>query len=146
MLEVKSIELVEANEIVRSWHRHHEPVHRDKFRCAATQDGNIVGVVQIGRPVSRCLDDGQTCEVVRLATDGTKNACSFLYARAANAARELGFKRIITYILADEPGTTLLAAGWTLDGIIKGKSWSCPSRPRQTTAPACDKKRFVKLL
>lgn len=146
MLQAVAVELKQANEFVKSLHRHHDPVHRDKFRCGAVKDGQLVGVVQIARPVSRILDDGQTVEVVRLATDGTPNACSFLYARAANAARELGFKRIITYILDSEPGTTLKAAGWHLDGETKGREWTCPSRPRQTTAPTCDKQRWSKKL
>lgn len=28
----------------------------------------------------------------------------------------------------------------------KGHSWNCKSRPRNTTAPECDKIRYVKIL
>lgn len=74
------LELKDANLFVASLHRHHPPVHRDKFRIGcADKNGNLLGVVQIGRPVARALDDGETVEVVRLCTDGTKNVCSFLY-------------------------------------------------------------------
>ena len=75
-------------------------------------DGRLAGVAIVGRPVSRYLDDGKTLEVNRLCTDGTKNACSFLYAAAARAARAMGYQRIITYTLDTEGGASLRAAGW----------------------------------
>ena len=58
-------------------------------------------------PVSRYLDDGHTLEVNRLCTDGTKNACSFLYAAAWRAARAMGYRKIVTYILDTESGASL---------------------------------------
>lgn len=126
------LELKEANEFVASIHRHHAPVYRDKFRIGCTDDsGKLVGVAQCARPVSRNLDDGKTLEVVRLCTDGTENACSFLYSRCARIARELGYKRIITYILMSENGASLKASGWKLDAEnVGGGSWDKPSRHR----------------
>lgn len=142
------IDLKEANAYVATLHRHHDPVHRDKFRLACTDhSGKLHGVIQVGRPVSRHLDDGKTLEVVRCCTDGTQNACSFLYSRAARIAKELGYKKIITYILETESGASIKAAGWQHDGMTKGnRSWDCPSRPRQTTAPRCVKQRWIKHL
>ena len=78
----------------------------------------------VGRPVSRYLDDGKTLEVNRLCTDGTKNACSFLYSSAWRAAKALGYTRIVTYTLESEPGTSLKASGWICDGIAGGKNWT----------------------
>lgn len=46
------LELSAANEFVAKLHRHHAPVYRDKFRIGAVVDGKLVGVVQVGRPVS----------------------------------------------------------------------------------------------
>lgn len=147
MLKAVPIELKAANDFVSRLHRHHAPVHRDKFRVAAIrEDGELCGVVQIGRPVSRKLDDGKTAEVVRLCTDGTHNACSFLYARAASAAKALGYQRIITYILEAEDGASLRAAGWKYDGMTSGGSWDRASRPREQKAPICRKKRYIKIL
>lgn len=77
-------------------------------------------------------DDGLTAEITRLCTDGTRNACSFLYGRAARAAFSLGFVRIGTYTLPEEGGASLRAAGWTLIGERGGGEWSSPSRPRQS--------------
>lgn len=145
-LIAKPIELKDANAYVQMMHRHHPPVHRDKFRVGAFDGEKLIGVVQVGRPVSRVLDDGETLEVVRLCTDGTKNACSFLYSKAARIAKEMGYKRIITYILRDESGHSLLATGWKFDHISKGHKWTCPSRPRTTNAPECDKQMWMKNL
>jgi len=114
------IELGEANAFVEAHHRHHRPVVGHLFSLGASTGDAIVGVVIVGRPVARMRDDGMTAEVTRLCTDGTPNACSFLYGRAARAAFALGYKRIGTYILASEPGTSLTAAGLALSR----RSWS----------------------
>lgn len=145
-LKAIPLELREANAFVESLHRHHPPVHRDKFRIGCVEDDKLVGVVQLGRPVARFLDDGETIEVVRLCTDGTRNACSFLYGRAAAIAKQMGYKRIITYILDTESGASLKASGWDFDGMTDAKTWDCPSRPRQTKAPSCAKQRWIKRL
>lgn len=146
MLKAVPLELSAANEFVATLHRHHAPVHRDKFRIGCSHNDKLVGVVQVGRPVSRMLDDGKTVEVVRLCTDGTKDVCSFLYSRAARIAKEMGYERIITYILESESGASLKATGWELDKTTSGGHWSRPSRERTTTAPTCPKKRWVKCL
>ena len=110
------IELKEANAFVSKLHRHHEPVYRDKFRFGCIDENKTLhGVIQLARPVSRMLDDGQTIEVVRCCTDGTFNVCSFLYSKAARIAKEMGYKHIITYILKSEEGTSLKASGWKLE-------------------------------
>jgi hypothetical protein len=134
-LTVERVDLAEANAFVRQHHRHHGPVVGHLFSLGAAFDGKIVGVAIIGRPVSRRRDDGVTAEITRLATDGTRNACSFLYGASARAAFALGFKRIGTYILASEPGTSLSAAGWRKIGETPGRSWSVPSRPRVDKHP-----------
>lgn len=145
-LRAVPLELKDANDFVANFHRHHDPVRRDKYRIGCVSGNKMVGIVQVGRPVSRALCDGETLEVVRLCTDGTKNVCSFLYSAAARVARELGYKKIITYILESESGTSLLASGWTKEADTRGHKWGCPARPRTTTAPICPKQRFVKYL
>ena len=142
-----ALELKQANEFVEASHRHHKAVHRDKFRCGVVDDKGILrGVIQVGRPVSRYLDDGKTLEVVRLCTDGYPNACSFLYQKMARVTKELGYEKIITYILEEELGTSLKACGWVCEGEAGGGNWSCKTRPRETTAPTCMKQRWSKKL
>ena len=134
-LQLVALTLAEANAFVTQHHRHHKPVIGHKFSIGAAQGGVVVGVVIVGRPVSRMRDDGMTLEATRLCTDGARNACSFLYGAAARACFALGYKRIGTYILASEPGTSLTAAGWGLIGEAGGGSWSVPSRPRVDKHP-----------
>ena len=134
--------LDEANAFVKQQHRHHGPVIGHKFSIGAALGDKIVGVAIVGRPVARYRDDGLTLEVTRLATDGTRNACSFLYGACARAAFALGYKRIGTYILKSEPGASLRAAGWRLIGETPGRSWSVPSRPRVDKHPLQGKLLF----
>jgi hypothetical protein len=143
-LKAVPLNLKESNEFVAKYHRHHDPVYRDKFRVGCTKGGMLVGVANVGRPVSRNLDNGKTLEVTRLCTTGEKDVCSFLYSRCARIAKEMGYSKIITYILESEPGVSLKAAGWHKEADIKGHTWNTPSRPRQTTAPTCDKQRWAK--
>ena len=74
MLRLIPVTLREANEFVRLRHRHHKPVVGHKFSIGCEADGELVGVVIVGRPVSRYLDNGKTLEVTRLCTNGAKNA------------------------------------------------------------------------
>ena len=92
MLTVKPMSLADANRFVAEYHRHHKPVRGHKFSLGCMANGRLAGVAIVGRPVSRYLDDGLTLEVNRLCTDGTKNACSFLYGAAARAAKVLGMR------------------------------------------------------
>ena len=117
-LSVIPLTLKAANDFVTKTHRHHGAVTGglDYFRIGAVDElGSLVAVAIVSRPPNRNSDDGVTCEVVRLASDGTRNACSFLYTAAARIAREMGFQRLITYTLESESGASLKAAGWRLE-------------------------------
>ncbi len=129
-MEIIACDLSDANEFVSRFHRHHRPVVGHKFSIAGVEAGKIVGVVIVGRPVARAFDNGLTLEVTRLATDGTKNACSILYGAARRASFALGFKRLITYTLPTEGGASLRASGWKLLGEAGGGTWARKSRPR----------------
>jgi len=136
------VSLAEANAFVTAHHRHHQHVVGHKFAIGAVANGTLVGVVIVGRPVARMRDDGKTLEVTRLCTDGTQNACSFLYGCAARAAFALGYERIGTYIRLDEPGTSLVAAGWRRMGLAGGGSWDRPSRLRSDKTEPVQRQLF----
>ncbi len=139
MLELQPITYPEACAFILKHHRHHLPPQGWKFGIAVNDGQKVVGVVTVGRPVARMLDDGYTLEVTRCCTDGTKNAASMLYAAAWRACRAMGYRRLISYTLAEEPGTSLRAAGWRVVGQTDGGSWSCPSRPRVDKHPTGQK-------
>ena len=113
-MNIIPLTLKRANDFVASVHRHHGPVPGglDYFRIGAVHGDKLVGVAIVSRLPNRNSDDGLTCEVVRLATDGTKDACSFLYGASARIAKQMGFLRIITYTLDRESGASLRGAGW----------------------------------
>jgi hypothetical protein len=144
-LRIVPVTLAVANAFVAERHRHHKPVRWNKYSVAvADADGVMRGVAIVNRPVSRTLDDGSALEVSRLCTDGAPNACSMLYRAAWRVAREMGFLRMFTYTLATEPGTSLLAAGWRNEGLVRGQPWSKGKRASHRTdkAPTCDKQRW----
>ena len=134
-LRLVPITWAEAVEFITRHHRHHRPPRGWKFGVAVADDDAIRGVITVGRPVARHLDDGVTLEVNRCCTDGAKNAASMLYGAAWRAAKALGYQRLVTYTLDTEPGTSLRAAGWRLVGRTSGGSWDTPSRPRVQVAP-----------
>jgi hypothetical protein len=143
-LAVVPCPLDEANAFVKQHHRHHGKAVGHRFSLAvADEAGEVRGVAIVGRPVARMLDDGWTLEVTRVAVrDGSPNACSALYAAAWRAARALGYRRLVTYTLDTEPGTSLRAAGWRLVGEAGGGPWSRPSRPRVDKHPLQGKFRW----
>lgn len=132
-MEIVPITQKEANAFVKKYHRHHKPVTGSVFQIACAEDQKIIGVVIVGRPVARRLDNGWTLEVNRLCTTGEKNACSKLYQAAWRVAKNLGYKRLITYILSQENGISLYAAGWKCLGEAGGGNWNVKSRPRIDT-------------
>lgn len=138
-LELCPLELAEANAFIEAKHRHHDRVVGHKFSIGVSSDGEIRGVVVVGRPVARGMDDGLTLEVTRLCTDGARNACSILYGAAWRAAKALGYKRLITYTLASESGGSLKASGWRVLHEVRGRSWTTPSRPRVDKHPLQNK-------
>lgn len=135
-LGLQPITFGEAAAFVQQHHRHHIAPVGHKYSIAVNDGENVVGVVIVGRPVARKLDNGWTLEVTRLCVlPNQHNACSMLYGAAWRAAKALGYKRLITYTLKSEPGTSLVAAGWRVIGETPGKTWNQPSRPRVDKHP-----------
>jgi hypothetical protein len=146
-MKIVPITLKKGNEIVTQWHRHHKPSVGHKFSIGLMESDAYIGVAICGRPVARHSDDGLTLEVARLCTNGTQNACSMLYGACARVAKEMGYKKIQTYILQSEPGISLKASGWIMEGISPGGQWKrndgIINRTDQPTEP---KQRWVKWL
>ena len=126
MLEIVPMTLREANAFVEQNHRHHGATVGHKFSIGLSDGEKIVGVAIVGR----------------LCTDGTRNACSMLYAAAWRAARAMGYKRVVTYILDTENGASLRAAGWKCVGQAGGLRWTGTRRPEVDLCPAQMKIRF----
>lgn len=135
MLFVQPVTLREARAFVERHHRHHGAPQGGILAVAVNDGEHVVGVGIMGRPVARMLQDGFTAEITRVCVlGGFKNACSLLYRACTRAAFALGYRRVITYTLANEPGTSLRGAGFRTLGVAGGGQWSRPSRPRVSTA------------
>lgn len=133
-----------ASDYVNRYHRHHNAPVGCKF-CIAVSDGeDINGVAICGRPLSRYLDNGYTCEVLRVCTDGTYNVCSMLYGACCRIAKAMGYTKIITYTLISENGASLKASGFTNEGLAGGVMWT-GERNKNNTLPHVMKNRWVKV-
>jgi len=162
-LKIVPFTLGQANEMVAQFHRHHKPATGHRFSIGV-RDGQLVlrGAAIVGRPKAHMTEQYGIVEVTRLVTDGAENACSALYGACARIAKEMGFDRIFTFILKDEPGTSLRAVGWKrirADGnyceceggctlcITAGGDWNRPSRGgRRRDQPECKKQRWGRWL
>jgi hypothetical protein len=153
-LQLVPVALDEARRFVGAHHRHNLPSIGWKFGVGVAQGDKLVGVAMAARPVARALDDGRTLEVIRSCTDGTPNANSMLYGAVTRAAKALGYARLFTYTLAEEPGTSLKAAGWIRDAELDPRpAWEYTGQSRmqkdlfgQDRRPPGPKVRWVRWL
>lgn len=143
MLTIKPIHLKEANEFVRQYHRHNIPTVGGKFAIACYVDTNICGVAICGRPTARNADNGYTLEIYRNCTDGTKNACSKLYGACVRIAKDMGYKKVITYILESENGASVKASNFICEGKAGLPKQTGQRQKTRTVAPAEYKQRYT---
>lgn len=133
-MNVVPLTLREANDFVEQFHRHSKRTQRDggKFAIGASTGDAMIGVAIVGRPVARLLDDGFTAEVTRACVlpDAPKNACSFLYGRCWRIWQQMGGRRMVTYTLQTESGSSLKGAGWKIVGEVKPGGWDRANRER----------------
>ena len=132
-MDIQPIDFSEAKVFINKYHRHNVSPIGHKFSIGLNDGEGVIGVVMVGRPIARFNQDGWTLEVTRCCVlEGHKNACSKLYAAAWRVVRNLGYRKLITYTLITEPGTSLRAAGWKIIGQTRNspKGWNVPSRPR----------------
>ena len=134
-LSLRPISLRKARRYIAEVHRHNEPPRGHLFSVGIEdEEGTLRGVGILGRPLARLNDDGYTAEVYRIATDGVRNGCSMLYGALTRAAWGMGYRRLITYTLEDEPGTSLRASGWRHDGISGGGDWARANQSHRLNA------------
>lgn len=128
---IRPISLKLANEFVEKHHRHNKKVRGHKWSLGLYEEDKLIGVGIVGRPVARLLDDGLTLEILRVCTNGERNANSMLYGRIARIAKLMGYEKVITYTLQKESGSSLRAVGATPEWKFDGQSWSRKNRLRK---------------
>ena len=149
-----------ASEFINQYHRHHSASQGCKFCIGLEDNNNLIGVAICGRPVARKLDDGFTLEINRVCTLGQRNACSMLYGACCRIAKNMGYKKVITYILESENGASLKASNFILeDNNCGGMNWTSQRKQKEIKQltifgeeiikkqpPQEMKKRYVKVL
>lgn len=131
---------------VKAWHRHLEDVQGGLFAVQVVDDlEDVVGVGIAGNP-SRVWQGQAKLVITRVATRGHENACSMIYGSLCRAAKALGYREVWTYTLAEEPGTSLRAAGFIDMGLSAGGEHSRPSRPRAPAVRPEPKRRWMRRL
>ena len=138
--EIRPISLKSANEFVEKFHRHNKNVQGHKWSIGLFENGKLVGVAITGHPIARLLNDGLTLEILRVCTNGKRNANSILYGRVARIARLMGYQRIITYTLTKESGASLRAVGAKPVKIVEPGGWDRPNRKRREQKVYFEKK------
>lgn len=129
MLRLKPITFRAACAFVAAHHRHHKPPRGHKFSIGVLDGERLCGVAMVGRPVARAYDDGWQAEVIRTCTDGTPHVNSMLYGACRRATFAMGYRRVFTYIHADEGGVSLRAAGWVKTKDIAARSsWAAATK------------------
>lgn len=124
-LLTRPITINEANNFVRTYHRHHRPTQRNcgKWAISAIDflTDEVVGVAICANPVSATYMDGYTLEITRLCTNENAplGTGSFLLSNCSKIWRTMGGKRILTYTLDYESGASLKGAGWTQTGVVR---------------------------
>ena len=147
-MEVAPVSLKEALDFVRRNHRHCAAPQGHKFSVGLTADGALIGVVIASTPKARALNDGRTLELNRICCDPVyRNAVSKVSGAAIRAARAMGYRRIVTYTLPQESGSSMLAVGFRQDGMTapRPNGWNCRSRPRKVSEkyPGGEKIRWI---
>tara|TARA_B100000900_G_C19969962_1_gene469361 strand:- start:14 stop:481 length:468 start_codon:yes stop_codon:yes gene_type:complete len=120
-LKIVPLSLKEANEFVTKYHRHNKKCQGHKFSLGAVFENKLVGVVIVGRPVARKLDDKLTLEINRncVLDNAPKGTCSFLYSKAIKVWQTMGGKKIITYTLDYESGSSLKAVNFKKEKMVQ---------------------------
>lgn len=113
VLVLSPVTFREAYAFVDRYHRHSVPPRGHKFSIGVRREGELVGVVMVGRPVARAYDTGFVAEVNRTCVmNGVPSANSMLYGAAWRACRAMGYRSAITYTQEGESGASLHGAGW----------------------------------
>lgn len=146
---------ISTNSVRRFIERHHAhcgvPVTW-RFHHAVYNGATLIGVAVVGNPVASALMRRGIVEVNRLCVRRDTaaalrwNAASMLYGWCAREAERRGWEKIITYTRADEPGTSLAAAGWDKEATIRGRGWHSARRRRSNRNSWIDKIRWSRTL
>lgn len=141
-LTVVPLTVKAASRWVGAVHSHLSEPRGALFAAGVESDDRLLCAGLVGRPSARLLDDGQTAEITRVACDTTPNAASMLLGALRAGALALGYRRVVSYTLLGESGTSYRAAGFVPTSVSDGGDWGRPSRARTSAAQGGRKVRW----
>lgn len=153
-LTIREIDWGTAKAFVAQHHEHNRPPNAWRFGAGIYNGEEMIASVIVGNPNSRhlyaqgCMGIDRVCTNRDLPGGLVWNACSMGYGWACReiAKRLPGFHRVVTYTLLDEPGTSLIAAGFKRVFKTKGGTWHRKNRPRTDQATTERKWRWERSL
>lgn len=124
--------LTKAKEFCKTHHSHLKPPQGGLMAVGVGDSvtGELHCVAVIGRPVARAFNGRGIAEITRVASDGRRHASSKAIGLATRLALLQGYKRVVSYTLAVERGTSYRAAGWKPVAISRGGQWGRSGRER----------------
>ena len=103
---------------------------------------DVISGARKGQPYRLARLNGES-----LDKNGKKSIYNLSLIHISRIAREMGFRKIITYTLAEESGASLRASGWScVPGFRGGGSWNVPGRPRTESRNTGPKRMYYKEL
>ena len=133
---LRPVTQLEARQFIAKHHRHSGAPLRVICAVGIDDAGELVGVGTLERPKAAKLCDGFTVEISRVCTTGIRNGCSMLYGALLRVAAGLGYKRAVTYTLATEKGSSLVASGFHRASDVPIRSWAKEHIRRGTFQPS----------
>lgn len=131
-LRVVPCTITDARRWIARHHSHHGPPVSGLAALGVARGDALVCVALAGRPVARLL--AGSAEITRVASVGgeeARHAASMAVAAMARALIALGYRRVVSYTILGEAGTSYRAAGWWPTAITSGGQWDRDGRPRE---------------
>ncbi len=143
----------QAMQWVADTHRHLPKLQGALFAVAVREAGQIVAVGTAGNPPRVWQGTGRFV-ITRVAAkpvaadpgEHAKPYCTMIYGALCRAGKALGYREAWTYTLAEEPGTSLRAAGFEDMGLTRAEEWTRPSRTRAAAVRPEAKRRWRRVL
>lgn len=143
---IRPITLKAANDFMKANHQNRDTLKRGRFAIGLYKKirGNetLIGAAICGRPAPVKADDGYTLEINRLFTKEAGNSLAMLYGACCGTAKEMGYRKVVTYAPETDPGTTIKADGFVPEeeplenNNSKKKKNATPKEPMQRWAKA----------
>lgn len=135
---VQPIALHPTRAFINQFHSYRKAPRGALFCLRANCENEFAAVAMVCRPIRPQNCDGFTAEIARLVVrDNFPHVGSFLASRCWRVAKQLGYRRLLTYVADTHAGTMWKAAGFKRIGVSSSGIWHNrqPNLPTVTASP-----------